>query len=284
LGRHEGVLRWGLGFCGLLLLSSAAFLTFLYVMAAFLAAWRGGQNWWVYEFHAFYLTIHGCGLALGVLLFSRAKNSTYLRLPLCCGGTSEASRLDTAAFLLFALLSTAASIATPYYFERACAAPIGQTVFPDLMHVRHGRAIDFARIAVEGSVVISVAGFVVYAFHRLACLLMWIKSAAFVGVAALYLSVVCMLPVFIGMVFLEVPELRDVQPFARWAPMLAMASPITVVMSLFNEMGSRFPRDVSAAPFYVVHGVLLGVTIFEIRRCGRRLRMMYLARPVRETR
>jgi hypothetical protein len=86
------------------------------------------------------------------------------------------------------------------------------------------------------------------------------------------------------MVFLEVPELRDVQPFARWAPMLAMASPITVVMSLFNEMGSRFPRDVSAAPFYVVHGVLLGVTIFEIRRCGRRLRMMYLARPVRETR
>ncbi len=281
--RNEGVLRWGVGFCGLLLLSSAALLTVLYFTSKFLAGWGRTGDWWVYEFHAFYLSIHGCGLALGVLLFSHTKNSTYLRLPLCCGATAEVSRLDTSAFLLFALLSTAAAIATPYYFEQTFAAPGGHTVFPDRIDAAYGRPMDYARVAVEGSAVISVAGLVVYAFHRLACLLMWIKSAAFVGVAALYFSVVCMLPLFVAMLCLEVPELRNVQPFARWAPMLAMVSPITVVMSLFNEMGSRFPRDVSAAPFYVVHSVLLALTIVEIRRCGRRLCAMYLTRPVRET-
>jgi hypothetical protein len=47
-------------------------------------------------------------------------------------------------------------------------------------------------------------------------------------------------------------------------------------------MGPRFPSDVSTAPFYVVHGVLLGLTLFEIRRRGRKVRAMYLAEPVRE--
>jgi hypothetical protein len=280
--RNEGLIRWGFGFAGLLLLSSAASLTFLHFISIYVAGSGGRWNWWVYEFHVTYLTIHGCGMALAILVFSHARNSTYLRLPFALGWKAQVSRLDTTGFLLFALASTAASIATPYYFELSCAALTGITVFPDLMYVTDGRPIDYARVAVEGSAVISVAGLVIYAFHRLGCLLTWIRSATLAGIGALYFIMVCMLPVFFAMMFLEVPELRDVPLFAEWAPSLAMVSPFTVELHLFNEMGPRFPSDVSTAPFYVVHGVLLALALFEIRRRGRRVRAMYLAEPVRE--
>jgi hypothetical protein len=280
--RNEGVIRWGFGFAGLLLLSSAATLTFLYFMSTYVVASGGRWNWWVYEFHFSYLTIHGFGMALAILVFSHARNSTYLRLPFALGSKAEVSRLDTAAFLLFALLSTAASIATPYYFEQTCAAPTGNSVFPALMYVTDGQPMDYSRIAVEGSAVISVAALLIYAFQRLACLLSWIRSATFAAVGALYFIAICMLPVFFAMMFLEVPDLREIPLFSEWAPRLAMVSPVTVELCLFHEMGPRFPSDVSTAPFYVVHGILLGWTLFEIRRRGRKVRAMYLAEPDRE--
>jgi hypothetical protein len=281
---HEGLIRWGIGFCGLLLLSGAAFLAFVYLTSTLLAA-RGGMasRWWAFEFHTTYLTIHGCGVALGIFLFSHAKNSTYLRLPFFRGRMVEVSRLDTGAFLLFLLISTAASIATPFQFEQFIASPSGNTIFPDLMFATRGRPVDYVRIAVEGSLVISTAGLVIYALHRQLCLMTWVRSVAFLVVAPLYSFFVCMLPLLVVMLILEEPELGRVQVFIDWAPTLAMASPFTVIINLFNEMGSRFPRDVSTAPFYVVHGVLLGLTILGTRSRGRKLREMYLAGPVRET-
>lgn len=281
--RNEGLIRWGIGLYGLLLLSAAAYFGLCYLMSTYLAAWGGGRSWWVFEFHAFYLTIHGCSLALGVLVFSHAKNSTYLRLPVCWGWSAEVARLDTVAFLLFALLTTAASIATPFYFEQSCAAPAGVTLFPELAGITRGRPVDYVRVAVEGTAALTVAGLLAYAMQRFGCLLAWIKSATILGVAAVYFFGVCMLPLVIGMMFLEVPDLRDVQPFATWAPRLAMVSPFTVMMHLFNEMGSRFPADATTTPFYVVHGVLLVLTLLAVRRRGRRLRATYLAGPVRET-
>jgi hypothetical protein len=112
--------------------------------------------------------------------------------------------------------------------------------------------------------------------------LTWIRSATFAAVGALYFIAICMLPVFFAMMFLEVPDLREIPLFSEWAPRLAMVSPITVELCLFHEMGPRFPRDVSTVPFYVVHGILLGWTLFEIRRRGQKVRAMYLAEPDRE--
>jgi len=279
--RNEGLLRWGLGCCGLLLVSSAAYLTLVSIFTRVAASGRG--LWWAYEFHISYLTIHGSGLVLAMIVFSHAKNSTFLRLPFALGWKAEVARLDTTAFLLFALMSTAASIATPFYFEEFRAAPVGATVFPDLMYETQGPPMDYARIAVEGSLAISVAGLAVYAFHRLACLVTWIRSVTFAGAAALYFIVVCVLPIFLTVLLLKVLEMRSVQPIPDWALLLAMTSPFTVEMNLFNEMGGPFPRDASTIPFYVVHGVLLGLTILEIRRRGRKLREMYLAGPARGT-
>jgi hypothetical protein len=273
----EGAIRWGIGFVGLVLLSSAVSLAVVYSMSALLLS-RGGSpgSWWVYEFHTFYLVLHGCGLVLGILVFSHAMNSTYLRIPFIRGRTAVVSGLDTAVFLLFALVSTALSIGTPFYFEQMFASPLQVTLFPGLMYVTRGRTVDFVRVAVEGSIVISIAGLVVYALHRFFCLMTWLRSATFVGVAGAYCVGVCMMPLVVAMLFLEVFELRDLPLVAEWAPVLAMASPVTVIMSLFNEMGSRFPRDASTAPFYVVHGILLVIALFGIHRRGRRLRVLYL--------
>lgn len=283
--RHEGLIRWGAGFLGLLLLSGAAYWLFLYFMSTFMSRVSGtSMRWPVYEFHAMHLTIHGCSVALAVVLFSHAKNSTYLKLPFCCGRPVEVSRLDTAAFLAFLLISTAAAVAIPLSFERFFAAPMGNTIFPDRMYGTQGRPVDYLRIAIEGSAVISIAGLTVYAFQRSQCLTAWMKTTTFlVVVANVYFCFVCLLPLFVAALSIEVPEFRRIPLVAEWAPTISLSSPITVMMTLFNEMGSRFPRDVSTAPFYIVHGVLLGVAVLELRRRGRKLREMYLMGPVRES-
>ena len=279
--RNEGLLRWGIGGCGLLLLSSAAYLTYVYIFAQVAASGRG--LWWVYEFHASYLTLHGAGLVLAMIVFSHPKNSTYLRIPFALGWKAEVARLDTTAFLLFALASTAAAMAMPFGFEKFRAAPIGATVFPDLLFGTQGPPMDYARIAIQGTLVISVAGLVIYAFHRWACLVTWIRSATFVAVAALYFIVVCLLPLVVAMLLLQVLKIHNVQPIPAWTLVLTMTSPMAVEVNLFNEMGGPFPRDASTVPFFVVHGVLLGLTLLAIRRRGRRLREMYLAGPARGT-
>src|SRR5262249_36544722 len=158
-----------------------------------------------------------------------------------------------------------ASIAAPFCFERFFAVPGGYTVFPTLMD-QAGQPMNFARLAVEGTAVLSVAGVTIYALHRLVCLMTWIRSVTFALVATLYFGLVCMLPVVFVILLVEVPELRSVPTFADWAPRLAMVSPVTALMFLFNETGSQFPRHVSTAPLYVAHGVLLGLTLMEIRR------------------
>jgi hypothetical protein len=191
--------------------------------------------------------------------------------------------LDTAAFLLFALLSTAASAAVPYWFDQYCALPNGGTVFPEGISVRQGMTMDYARIAAEGTAVISVAGLVVYAFQRLACLTTWLKSATFAGIAALYFIVVCMMPMLFAMLFHDVQELRDIPILSEGAPAVAMVSPFMVTMYLFNEINPQFASSLSTAPFHLAHGVLLVAALFEIRRRGRKLRTMYLAGPVGET-
>ena len=53
-------------------------------------------------------------------------------------------------------------------------------------------------------------------------------------------------------------------------------SPFIAMMHLFNEVGSRFPDDISTTPFYVAHGILMLLARLGIRRYGLRLRQEYL--------
>ena len=92
------------------------------------------------------------------------------------------ARLDTATWFLFATFATAAAIATPFLFDHYLAIPQGATVFPVLQAGNQGRPTDFTRIATEGPLVLAVSGLTIYALHRLACLAVWTKIAAFAGV------------------------------------------------------------------------------------------------------
>jgi len=144
------------------------------------------------------------------------------------------------------------------------------------------RTVDFARLAIEAPVAFGSAALVIYAWQRLLCLFFWMKSVAFSVVAVLYFFGVCILPLFLGVLFLEAPDLRDSPVVQEWAPLVAMVSPIIMVMYQFNEMGSQFPSDVSTMPFYLVHYILLAVALVGIQRRSARLRAMSLTGPVQE--
>lgn len=285
--RNEGLIRWGLGFCGLLVLVSTTHFVFAVFLSRQLPAiGRSPMNWWIFEIHSFYLTIHGIALALAVLLFSHAKNTTYLRLPFFRGWTAEVSKLDTVAFVLFTLISTAESIATPFLIEKYIAVPIGMTIFPTNIgqNMNQGLQVDFVRIALEGSAVISVAGLVVYALQRLACLTTWMRTVTFASIAAVYSVFACFLPLFFAVVSLELQELRGIWPLQYAAPTVAAASPVTAIAILINGgLGPPFPPNISTVPFYVVHDLLLVLLLLGIRRTGSKLRGMYQAEPVRGT-
>lgn len=272
---HEGLIRWSVVFLGLLLIVAAAYLIFLYVMSLVIPA-PGNVHWWVFEFHTTYLAIHGLGLTLSVFAFSHAKNTTYMRLPFFRGRSAEVSTLDTMFFLFFALLSSAMAIAFPFVFELLIAGPAGISVFTDQIYGTRGHAIDYRHIAVQGTLAISASALVIYALQRLACLMLWIRSVAFVSVVGSYLLAIGLLPVILGAMFDEIAEMRQIPGISDWIPTLVIISPFAVMMSRFNEMGSHFTDELSTASFFIVHGVMIAAVLWGVRRQGRRLRRSYL--------
>ena len=277
--RREGLLRWGLAIGGLSLLAIAVYGGFLYLMIKYPPASPSRWKWFAYDFHAICLTIHGFAMFLAVLVFSHTRNTTFLRVPLAFGRTAEVARLDTWGFLAFALLSTGASLATPWIYERIFALPMGQTIFSTLQ-VR--RTIDFLQVAVEGTAIITIAGLVVYAFQRLLCLNAWIKVAALAAVGLLYFVLVCILPLIPIMIVEETPELRTMPAVQQTAHVSAMISPFFVMLNLFGEIGGPFPEDLSTLPFYVAHFLLLALMLVVIWRRSPKLRAKYLDVPRQE--
>lgn len=275
--RYEGLIRWGTGLGVLLFGSGAITWVFTWDFGARLPQMNlNGSMWRVYEFHTIYLIIHGFGVALAILFFSHSKNCTGLRLPLIAGKAVEVARLDTLAFVLFLLFSTAVSIATPFYIDQVYASVAGGTIFLSRMQGTDRPQIDFLRVAIEGSLVISVAGLVIYAFQRLMCLMTWVKSGTLALVGILYFVGICLVPLFFAVLAMDFPQFRDDPMIQLVGPRLAMASPFMVMMRLFNEAGGRFPDDVSTASFYVAHGILFLAALGGIRRNSRRLSQEYL--------
>ncbi len=286
--RYEGLIRWGSGFLVLTLLSGVLY----YLVAdqtgkSIVAQGTTGGAWWVYEFHVFYLMIHGFGVAFAVYLFSHTRNSTFLRIPFVAGKTVEVSRLDTTAFLMFLLFSTAASIGTPFYVDHNFATSAGQTIFPSRMYGSDGPTMDYVRIAIDGTLVISLASIVIYAFHRLVCLSTWLKSNAMITVAILYFILIGMIPLIFMLVFMEFSELRGMQVLGtsvstELAPLVGLVSPFMTIMAMFNETPPRFPDYAPTGSFYVSHFAMLGLALLGIRRSGRKLRGEYPAKTQSE--
>lgn len=274
--RHEGLIRWGLSFLGLLLLAGAARGTFLYLAIGFIAPRGGLGDWWPYEFHAFNLVIHGISTVLAVSLFSHARNTTYLKVPVAFGWRISVSAFDSICFIVFLLLSATAAIATPFLVEQYAPLSAGSTLFPKQLLVSRGQEVDYVRILVEGVSVLSISGLVVYALHRLICLQTWLRASAVVSSAALYFVFICLVPMIFAGIYFEFPEWRQVFAFGDWAPLVALSSPISTMGLIFKELGNDFPRD-TTVPFYLLHGCLFVLFVLAIRRRGRHLRKDYLS-------
>lgn len=281
LRRCEGLVRWGFGFGFMTLLSGSASVIFVYGLAILIGKWGPPGGSWVYAFHGIYLTIHGIGLLLAACIFSHAKNCTYMKLPFFRGRRAEVSKLDTTCFLVFAAISTALAIATPYCFEQYFSTANTDSVFPDPFNGRY-QAVDFVRIVFEGTAVITIAGLVVYCLHRFVCLATWLKSVALLITTAFYVFLFCFVPFFPALLLMEIRELKAVQWFANLVPTVSMASPFTVMGQLYNELGPRFPAGTSTVPFYVLHGSALMLILLGTRLTGRKLRKQYLAQPVED--
>lgn len=286
LTRHEGLIRWGIGFLGLVILAVIAYAIALIWELKNLSNWNSNFGYrYSYTFHAMVLTIQGIGLLLAMFLFSHAKNTTYQRVPFLFGRGIEVSKLDTTAFLFFWLLSTAASIAVPVLFERFAGMPAGMTLFPVRQpSAPNGPAVDFFSALVEATIVISFVGLVLYACHRALCQTVWMKSASITLVLVLYGTLIWIMPVIFGAFVLQgLPEINKFEFLTKLAPLVAAISPMaTVFMTYEGKMGGEFPDGMSKLPFYPFHAMLFLITLLLIRRGGRKLREQYMPDPTRE--
>jgi hypothetical protein len=184
---------------------------------------------------------------------------------------------------LIAAIATAAAMAVPYYFEQNFAVPSGTTVFQKVFDT-YERPVDFNGVAVEGNLIILVVGIVLYALHRLGCLITWTRSLTFIGVSVAYFLCVCLLPFVLGIFLLDGLQVQLTPVIDVSARLLIMSSPMGVMVDLFNEWGSLMSGKPSTDPFYIFHAVLLCVTFLEIRRRGRKVRQLYLPDSATEAR
>ena len=275
--KHEGLVRWGTAMLSLLILAGLAWSLWISIVVRFFptqATPNSPWDWFVYEFHFVCHLFHGIGLVLAVLLFSHARNTTYQRLPLIFGWKAEVSRLDTMGFVLFLLLSTATTIGVPMWFEQFVAIPGGSTLFPAQKFVSQGGAIDYARISMEGTLALSVAGLTVYVLQRTVCLGLWMRSTAFAAVAVFYLAV-CIIPLVVGIVASEIPEWRSNPTIQQNAMQFAMMSPMILFLFLYRDLGPMYQQNLSTVPFYVVQGLIIVGSVLVMWRQSRRLRLEY---------
>lgn len=235
----------------------------------------GGYSFWRETVAVTCFMIHGSTLVLAAYLFSHTKNSTCLKMPVLAGRRLEVGWLDAICFLSFVVVSTVVSVGTAFLIEHF-HVPIGQTLFTVVS------GVDYLRAIIEGSLVLSVAGLLIYSIHRWISLSTWTKTVSFFLTAVFYVLVVCLLPFIPAVLFVEAREYFTF-PFAEWTPTLAIISPFTVMGYLFDGIGRRFPKNVSTAPFYIFHVALIFAVTWSIRRRGKTLRQSYPVTPKQGT-
>lgn len=257
--RHEGIIRWGQGLCALSILLVTVIGFFVYAIYKWPPPPQ--SSYWRDDVAISCLVVHGMSVALAAYLFSHARNTTCLRIPLIAGKRVEAGRLDTFSFLLFLSLSTGIAVGTPFLIDQILAQT-GQSMFGG---DSRSQKVDYMRAIFEGTLIITVAGLLVYVIHRRICMATWMKTTALFTTAIVYFAVICLVPFLLAVLYIETNEYFDF-PFAEWTPSLAITSPITAIANLFNEMGRKFPKQISSVPFYIVHAVLIVLFNLSIRR------------------
>ena len=186
------------------------------------------------------------------------------------------------AFFLFTAISAAITVGLPYLFDSYADDHKGHVVFyQGVISSYYKQFIDFERVAVMGTWVLTICGTGTYLMQRWLCLNSWVKIVPFLIVAALYGVFICggfLAPMMMVDGF---RELRNIEWLRDLAPRIATASPFVVILSLFSELSrnSRILVDPFFFGFHAVHAVLFVGCILLIRRQSRIVRTAYLTEP-----
>jgi hypothetical protein len=277
--RFEGLLRWGSGLVLLLMSSGLAWSIFIPAMLTYFksrSAGPGLQGWFFTEFMTVCHTFHGITLITAVLLFSHARNTTYLRVPLIRGWKLSVSTLDSICFVSMLLLSTVITIGFPMWFNSTMIVPAGLTEAPEASNYARMTSANFVSEGLKGTLVLGVAGVTIYLLQRTLCLSFWVKSVSFLVVAAFYGVIVCALPLAFGAMMTEVHELRAYQLLYQSGPVIAAASPVTILGTQYWGRPNSFAGDPPILLFYGVHAWIILACRFAMRRLRRKLQLEYL--------
>ena len=285
LRRFEGLLRWGTGF--VLLIVPVALVWSIYISAIcrfFKSMSAGGAvyGWFFAELMTACHTFHGITLLIATLLFSHARNTTYLQVPLIRGWKVSVSVLDSFCFILVLLLSTGITLGFPAWFNFSLVVPSGLSEAVESYNYSRMTSANFISEGGKGTIVLSLAAVTVYLLQRTLCLTMWMKSVSFCLVVVLYGVLICVVPLAFGAMMSEVHELREYQLLYRSGPAIAAASPATILGTLYWGRPNSFLYDPPSVLFYVVHGFLIFVCLFLLRRLSRNLRLEYLNASAKE--
>ena len=283
--RFEGLLRWGTGLVLLLVPVALVWKVYIDAICRFFKAMSAGggmYGWFFAELSTACHTIHGVTLLIATLLFSHARNTTYLRVPLIPGWKVSVSSMDSVCFVLVLLLSTGMTLRFPAWFSSSLVGPSGLSEAVESYNDSRMTSANFVSVGWQGTIVLSVAAVTVYLLQRTLCLTMWMKSVSFFLVAVLYVVLICVLPMAFGLMMGEVHELREYQLLYRSGPTVAAASPATILGTLYWGRPNSFLYDPPSAMFCVVHGSLILVSVLLLRRLSRTLRLEYLNAAAKE--
>ena len=285
LRRFEGLLRWGTGF--VLLGVPVVLVWHVYIDAICrylksMSASGGFYGWFFAELLTACHTFHGITLLTATLLFSHARNTTYLRVPVIPGLKASVSAMDSVCFALVLVLSTGMTLGFPVWLNASLVVPSPLSETVETSSYSRITTVNFVREGWKGTMVLSVAAVTVYMLQRTMCLTMWMKSVSFGLVIVLYGVLICVLPLAFGAMMSEVHELREYQFLYRSGPAIAAASPATILGTQYWGRPNSFLYDPPAALFYVVHGSLIVVSAFFLWRLSRTLRPEYLNAAAKE--
>ncbi len=273
--RNEGLVRWSIA----LGVVSLAFATAYVVYFEFLSRYATQQAppwYFVPEFHFTHLMFLGVGLVIAAYVFSHSKNSTLMDVTYLRGKKANIGRLDTIAFLSFAVFATAFTVGFPWLFESLFGDNAGRSIFYDPSS--RTQYVNWPAFALEAPIVLLISGLTIYAWHRWLCSLSWVKSFSFLATVGLYGFIVGAIPVIFTVIYIEVDELQRSPLFVQLAPLVTALSPACWFPLKLGELPNRDGyTNATSAPFYVLHGLLLILAWFAIRRRERQLRQDYLA-------
>lgn len=282
----EAFWRWGIKMVGLVALIGAIWCWYA-CFSWYAIAYRfgvGGSEQLSVMAQVSALVIHSITLVAATILFSHAMNSTFLRLPFFRGRQIvEVARLDTLTFLFTAVLSSAATLWIPVWIDLHFAFPRHLTLF--YIGADKGITANLLNIALEGNLMVTLMGLVVYTFHRAICLTTWLRTLSVFLTAALYLGGVFALPVLLANANVALDNLYRSWPYEHWTETLAVASPYFAFQSLIADnlnigyaiRDELISADATRLPFYALQIALLVVFLWWIRVQSRRVRRSYMA-------